>query len=106
MAERDDLKVWVVEALRQLGGAGSIVHVCQRVWQMHKLELRASGDLFFTWQYDIRWAAQYLRNVGVLVAVDNSRTKEWTLSSIGRVIQLHEVLATSSRAEVKQRRIS
>lgn len=106
MAERNDLKVWVVEALRQLGGAGTIVQVCQRVWQMHESELRASGDLFFTWQYDIRWAAQYLRNVGVLVAVDNSRTKEWTLSSIGRVIELHEVLASSSRAEVEQRRIS
>lgn len=98
MAERNDLKVWVVEALRQLGGAGTIVQVCQRVWQMHESELRASGDLFFTWQYDIRWAAQYLRNVGVLVAVDNSRTKDWTLSSIGMAIELDQVLAPSSQA--------
>lgn len=94
MAERNDLKVWVVETLRQLGGAGTIVQVCQRVWQMHESELRASGDLFFTWQYDIRWAAQYLRNVGVLVAVDNSRTKDWTLSPSGRVIELHEIVAS------------
>lgn len=94
MAERNDLKVWVVEALRQLGGAGSIIHVCQRVWRMHESELRASGDLFFTWQYDIRWAAQYLRNVGLLVAVDNSRTKDWTLSRTGRTIELDEVLSS------------
>lgn len=94
MAERNDLKAWVVEALRQLGGSGSIVQVCQRVWQMHELDLRASGDLFFTWQYDIRWAAQYLRDFGLLVAVDNSRTKDWTLSQTGRDIALHEVLSS------------
>lgn len=102
MAERNDLKIWVVEALRQLGGAGSIVQVCQRVWQMHEIELRASGHLFFTWQYDIRWAAQYLRNVGLLDAVDNSRTKDWTLSSTGRVIALEEILS-SAQAEKKKR---
>lgn len=95
MAERNDLKVWVVEALRQLGGAGSIVQVCQRVWQMYEAELRASGDLFFTWQYDIRWAAQHLRNVGLLVPVDNSRTKDWTLSRTGRTIELDEVLSSA-----------
>lgn len=103
MAERDDLKVWVVKALRQLGGAASIVRVCQRVWQMHELELRASGDLFFTWQYDIRWAAQYLRNMGLLVAVDNSRTKDWTLSSVGKAIELDQLLAPSSRASSMRR---
>jgi hypothetical protein len=25
-----------------------------------------SGDFFFTWQYDIRWAAQTLRDKGAL----------------------------------------
>ena len=25
-----------------------------------------SGDLFYTWRYDIRWAAQTLRDSGVL----------------------------------------
>ena len=95
VAERNDLKAWVVEALRQLDGAGSIVQVCQRVWQMHEAELRASGDLFFTWQYDIRWAAQYLRNVGLLIAVDNSRTKEWTLSSTGRSVALDQILSSA-----------
>lgn len=91
MVERDDLKAWVIEALRQLGGTGSIVHVCQRVWQMHEAELRSSGDLFFTWQYDIRWAAQYLRNNGLLEAVDNSRAKDWTLSAMGRTIDPQEI---------------
>ncbi|SDW39046.1 hypothetical protein SAMN05444006_10397 [Allgaiera indica] len=26
-----------------------------------------SGDLFYTWQYDMRWAAQNLRGAGKLV---------------------------------------
>lgn len=50
MAERGDLRVWVVEALRQIGGEGTIVQVCQRIWQEHEKDLRASGDLFYTWQ--------------------------------------------------------
>lgn len=101
MAERSDLKLWVVEALRQLGGAGSIVQVCQRVWLVHEADLRGSGDLFFTWQYDIRWAAQYLRNVGLLESVDNRRTKDWTLSARGREMPLDQV---GGVAQEKKRR--
>lgn len=86
MAERGDLRVWVVEALRQLGGEGTIVQVCQRIWQVHESDLRESGDLFYTWQYDVRWAAQFLRDTGLLIAVGGSRTKAWTLSETGTTI--------------------
>lgn len=78
--DRYALKDWVVEALRQLGGTGSIVQVCQRVWQVHEADLRASGDLFYTWQYDIRWAAQHLRNSGRLRPVNGDRRSAWELS--------------------------
>lgn len=66
MATKADLKHWVVEALERLGGSGTVVQVTREVWQRHEHDLRASGDLFYTWQYDIRWAAQQLRNTGVL----------------------------------------
>ncbi|WP_298863499.1 hypothetical protein [uncultured Microbacterium sp.] len=96
MAERGDLRIWVVEALRQLGGEGTIVQVSQRIWQLHENDLRASGDLFYTWQYDVRWAAQYLRDTDLLVAVGGSRTKLWTLSDTGKSIAV-DLIKTHGR---------
>jgi hypothetical protein len=95
--DRHILKAWVLEALRQLGGAGSIVQVCQRVWQMHEAELRASGDLFYTWQYDIRWAAQYLRNGGHLNPVHGDRRSQWELAPKGWSVDPGEVARGSAQ---------
>ncbi len=50
---------------------------------MQEHELRSSGDLFFTWQYDIRWAAQYLRNIGYLHPVEGDRSAPWELAGKG-----------------------
>ncbi len=66
MAVKRDLRDWIMQALSDLGGQGSVVDVCRHVWEHHEAELRASGDLFFTWQYDVRWAAQSLRDEGLL----------------------------------------
>jgi hypothetical protein len=61
MATKYDLADWVVDALRALGGSASLIAVCRQIWEQHEAELRRSGDLFFTWQYDTRWAAYRLR---------------------------------------------
>ncbi len=60
-ATKLSLKTWIVEALQEAGGALHHVRVAEHVWRHHKDELEQSGDLFFTWQYDLRWAAQTLR---------------------------------------------
>lgn len=66
MAHRNDLPDWIVEALRGLGGAGTIVEISRAVWDRHEDDLRESGDLFYTWQYDLRWAGLKLRKADVL----------------------------------------
>lgn len=81
MAEKTDLEGWVVEALEELGGAGSIIEVCRAVWQRHEADLRASGDMFYTWQYDIRWAATQLRHDGVLAKTQPRGRDPWRLSA-------------------------
>jgi hypothetical protein len=70
----------VAEALDELGGQGSVVDVCEVVWRRHEPELRRSGDLFDTWQYDIRWAAQNLRDAGLLESM-KPRRGPWRLTS-------------------------
>ena len=79
VATRDDLQDWVVEALRAAGGEAHLVDVARAVWQTHQADLEASGDLFYTWQYDLRWAATKLRHKGVLDTAERSGL--WRLSA-------------------------
>lgn len=79
MAPKDTLREWVIEALKAKDGRASIVQVCQYVWDKYEKALRESGDLFFTWQYDIRWAADQLRNAGVMKSADLSPKGIWEL---------------------------
>jgi hypothetical protein len=80
LATRYDLEEWVVEALHALGGSATVVDVSRRVWQRHEHDLRASGALFYTWQYDIRWAAHRLRRRRVLLPADASPSGTWELA--------------------------
>ncbi len=73
MTTKQTLKLWIVEALRQGGGTLHHIQVAKEVWANHEGDLRDSGDLFFTWQYDIRWAALVLRQEGVLKNVEGAR---------------------------------
>jgi hypothetical protein len=80
MATKHDLRRWIIESLADLGGSGSVVEVSKVMWAAHEAELRESGDLYYTWQYDVRWAAQALRNEGKLAPADRSRSKPWRLA--------------------------
>lgn len=79
MANKHLLIEWVLEALEELGGSGSVVDVSKVVWRRHELDLRSAGDLFYTWQYDLRWAAQTLRDNGRLKSMDGKKGA-WELS--------------------------
>lgn len=79
MATKSDLIDWVRDALLSNGGAGTIIFVAGHIWANHEQELRNSGPLFFTWQYDMRWAATNLRKRGLMVSAENDRRGKWTL---------------------------
>jgi hypothetical protein len=75
---RDDFMPWVLDALRAHGGAASVVDVCRHIWNHHEKELREAGDLFYTWQYDVRWAATKLRHQNKLR--ETTRGAPWMLA--------------------------
>lgn len=79
MDPREILCDWVVQALDDLGGKSHIPEICKHIWEHHEVELRNAGDLFYTWQYDMRWAGQKLRDNGVLEEVNRKRGLPWTL---------------------------
>jgi hypothetical protein len=62
---KETLRNWLLEAMKAHGGNASIVEVCKYVWENHEEDLRGFGDMFFTWQCDIRWIADDLRKEGV-----------------------------------------
>jgi hypothetical protein len=78
--QRLDLQRWVVDAVTELGGSAGPVAVARYIWQHHESDLRAGGDLFFTWQYDIRWEAQKLRDCGVFKKKHGVRSGTWDLA--------------------------
>jgi hypothetical protein len=59
--------------------AGSIVEVAKHIWKHHESELKASGDLYYTWQYDTRWACTKLRERKIVQAAETSDRGEWRL---------------------------
>lgn len=64
MKTKLDLKDWVNEAVTSLNGRAHLIQVSKYIWDKYESELKDSGNLLYTWQYDMRWAAQKLRNEG------------------------------------------
>lgn len=79
MASQSDLAGWVVESLESCGGRAPIPQVAKVIWDLHESELRSSGDLFYTWQYDIRWAVNQLRRDGIVAPAKESQRGIWSL---------------------------
>ena len=70
---------WIIEALQDFGGRATLVDVCRHVWEHHEVDLASAGALFYTWQYDIRWAATQLRTIGKIRAASQSPRGVWEL---------------------------
>jgi hypothetical protein len=79
MASKEDLQSWIIDALNALGPA-SVTQIARHIWEDHEDDLKASGDLFYTWQYDMRWAGQTLQRKGKILKKGQGRT--WSLNGI------------------------
>ncbi|MEI9990143.1 MAG: hypothetical protein WDM86_08900 [Rhizomicrobium sp.] len=80
MANRELLKNWVFDAVKALGGEAQVKDVARHIWENHEAELRKSGDLFYTWQYDMRWAAQHLRRDKRFAPMPGRSNRKWALA--------------------------
>jgi hypothetical protein len=78
VATKFDLQLWLLDALKSLGGSGTVAQVCKSIWESHQQELMGSENLLYTWQYDVRWAALALRKDGKLAPI-GKRGSPWRL---------------------------
>jgi len=69
----------IIEALESNSGSASIVKICQYIWQNYESDLRDYGDLFYTWQYDLRWASQRLCKEGIIEKLPQGNMSIWKL---------------------------
>lgn len=74
-----DLQDLLYNAINAMGGKANIIDVCKYVWAHHEKDLKKSGDLFYTWQYDIRWAAVELRKNNRMKAAEKSPNGIWEI---------------------------
>jgi hypothetical protein len=63
---REDLKPIILEAIGSPGNKERVAKIAKFIWDHHESDLRASGDFFYTWQYDMRWAGDGLVKEGKL----------------------------------------
>ncbi len=75
--ERSDLQDLVLRAIKELGGEASLVDIAKSIWRDHENDLKASENIFYTWQYDMRWAGLILRKAGKIV--DGPKRGVWAL---------------------------
>lgn len=78
MNGRRDLKDWVHEAVTALGGRAKIRDIAAHIWTHHEQALRKS-NIFYSWQYDMRWAGQKLREEGKFGSTDDAPRGVWIL---------------------------
>ena len=79
MAGRDVLMDWTEEALIALNGSASLLDVAKKIWDLHEADL-INTELFYTWQYDYRWAATKLREKGIMKSREDSPKGIWELN--------------------------
>jgi hypothetical protein len=79
MAGRKDLVDWVHAALTALGGKAKIARICEHIWRNHESDIRGSGDFFFIWQYEMRWAGDMLVRAGRITKKVPGEPGTWAL---------------------------
>ena len=79
MKTRKDLCEWIVDALKELNGRAQIMKVREHIWLHHKDDLMNSGNLHFTWNEDIFWAATQLRAKGTMKNAKATSKNVWEL---------------------------
>jgi hypothetical protein len=78
--KKHDLPNILYNTIKDMGGQANIVDVCKYVWDHYRNDLENSGDLFYTWQYDIRWAATELRKAKRMKSTEESIKGFWEIA--------------------------
>lgn len=80
MTDADFMKPMVVAALEFHGGMATLVDVAKYIWKHHQNDLEEAGDLYYRWQYVMRWSATKLRHDGRILPAKDCDRGVWALA--------------------------
>ena len=87
---RKDLPEILYNLLKELNGKAKMIDIFKLFWTKYEQELKVSGDLFYTWNYDIRWATTQLRKIKKMKQAkeqENTHGADITSRGIWEIIQ-------------------
>lgn len=76
---REDLPNLLYKTIESLGGAAETMEIFRQFWKLYGDDLSEEDDLFYTWNYDIRWAATELRKFGRMKQAFQSPKGIWEI---------------------------
>jgi len=50
----------ILEAIQANGGSAQIHEIGKYIWENYRTDLQRSGNFFYKWQYELRWASDQL----------------------------------------------
>ena len=80
MVTKQILEKMIIEAIKKSSGKASVLEVSKFIWDKYQDDLLKSGNILYTWQYDIRWVAVKLRERGILKQAASNKRGVWQLS--------------------------
>lgn len=76
---RDDLPDLLYNVLDELGGEATAVEAVACFWTRYDEELRESGNLYYTWEFDLEKAVKDLRRDHRMMEAFYSPEDVWAL---------------------------
>ena len=73
----------LIDALKATNKPTLIVDVSKFIWNKYYDELKANDELFFKWQYQLRWAKDHLKSCGILATKKQGVYSLWYLTGKG-----------------------
>ena len=83
--EKKDLPKILYSILTDLGGSANMLTVFKEFYRVYGPQIKEDNPLFYTWNYDIRWAATTLRKQGIMAPAkknENSHGEDITAKGI------------------------
>lgn len=77
--QKTDLPDLLYLTIQKLGGSANMMTIFKEFWKNYGNQLSPKDDLFYTWNYDIRWAATELRKTKRMKPTINSDKGVWEI---------------------------
>ena len=76
---KTDLPDLLYKTIKNLGGKATTINIFKEFYKLYENDLKNSGDLFYTWNYDIRWAATELRKTKRMKLASDTSKGIWEI---------------------------